>query len=173
MRSQIKSVHAKIFSNTPPGSRYSTVINALDTRTVRGALSAPIFRYLRCQKKTTGVSKSSIPGSGGGPWLDSFCRDQPVLRAYPQDHPRSHPICNSRVSRHSYMATRQPGITPKYGLFSYILGLSSTRGSRRKSRGSRRRPPPMPCSGARLPPSRSRREQLRKSSRPCCWSSRR
>ena len=47
-----------------------------------------------------------------------FCGDQPMLRAYPQDHPKSQHICNSRVSRPPYMATRQPGITPKYGLFS-------------------------------------------------------
>lgn len=47
-----------------------------------------------------------------------------MLRAYPQDHPMSQHICNSRVSRPPYMATRQPGITPKYGHFSYILGLN-------------------------------------------------
>ena len=50
-----------------------------------------------------------------------------MLRAYPQDHPMSQHICNSRVSRPPYMATRQPGITPKYGLFTYILGLTSRR----------------------------------------------
>ena len=38
-----------------------------------------------------------------------------MLRAYPQDHPKSQHICNSRVSRTPYMATRQPGTTPKYG----------------------------------------------------------
>ena len=52
-----------------------------------------------------------------------LCGDQPMLRAYPQDHPTSQHICNSRVSRPPYMATRQPGITPKYGIFTYILGL--------------------------------------------------
>ena len=47
-----------------------------------------------------------------------------MLRAYPQDHPKSQHICNSWVSRPPHMATRQPGITPKYGLFTYILGLN-------------------------------------------------
>ena len=47
-----------------------------------------------------------------------------MLRAYPQDHPKSQHICNSRVSRPPHMATRQPGITPKYGILTYILGLS-------------------------------------------------
>ena len=103
----------------------STVMFALDPRTVRGVLSAPIYQYLRCQKKPTGVSKSSTQGSRGGPWLDSFCGGQPMLRAYPQNHPRSHHICNSRVSRPLYMATRQPGITPilRQFLFPYYSHL--------------------------------------------------
>ena len=46
-----------------------------------------------------------------------------LLKAYPEDHPKSQQICNSRVSRPLYMATRQPGITPKYVLSGYILGL--------------------------------------------------
>ena len=93
----------------------STVMIPLDPRTVRGGLSAPISRYLRCRKKTTGVSKSSNPRSGRGPWLGSFCGDQPMLRVDPQEHPSSHHICYSRVSRPPYMVTRYPGITPIYG----------------------------------------------------------
>ena len=88
----------------------------LTTRDGRSSLSVRVVRnkrlwYTHCERGTVcaNFSVSSIPKKDHGclkilypgvrrrPVARLFCGDQPMLRAYPQDHPKSQHICNSRV----------------------------------------------------------------------------
>ena len=80
-----------------------------------GVLSAPLFGIFDA-RKISRVSQNPLPrGQEEARGSIFFDETTQFLRAYPQDHPKSQHICNSRVSRPPHTATRQPGITPKYG----------------------------------------------------------